>query len=183
MEDSAKVGVCGCCFAAIIIIAAILVSWAFETISPIEYGIVYNTLSKTIDTSKVYDGGWHYVGLTSSFLKFPATIQNVEFTNYPGAESVPIANVRTQEGLSVTLHIAFQYKLMKDKVGDLYNGFTNQYERTFITRARGAIVEESSKYNSAEYWTNRKVIGANMLKLVNEKLQEAFATCESLQIL
>lgn len=183
MDDSAKAGICGCCFVAIVIIAAVWVSWAFETISPIEYGIVYNTISKSIDTSKVYDGGWHYVGFTSSFLKFPATIQNVEFTNYAGAESRPIANARTQEGLSVTLHISFQYKLMRDNVGDLYNDFTNQYERTFITRARGAIIEESSKYNSAEYWTNRKVIGAAMKKLVNEKLKEAFATCESLQIL
>jgi len=47
---------------------------AVETIAPIEYGIIYNTISKSIEKDNVYDGGWHYVGLTSSFLKFPATL-------------------------------------------------------------------------------------------------------------
>jgi len=182
MEDSQKVGMCACCFVTLVVLAAIFVSMAVETIAPIEYGIIYNTISKSIEKENVYDGGWHYVGLTSSFLKFPATIQNVEFSNLSGAESFPIS-ARTREGLTVTLHISFQYKLMKDKIGDLYNDFTTQYEKTFITRARGAIIEESSKYNSGEYWTNRKAIGASMLKTINERLNVAFATCESLQIL
>jgi len=106
----------------------------------------------------------------------------VEFSNLSGAESLPIS-ARTREGQTVTLHISFQYKLMKSKIGDLYNDFTTQYEKTFITRARGAIIEESSKYNSGEYWTNRKAIGASMQKTINERLSVAFATCESLQIL
>ena len=160
----------------------VYVSFAFSTISPIQYGILYNTISKTIDPSKVYDGGWHYTGITSSFLTFPATIQNIEFTDYKGAESAPL-QARTEEGLTVTLSLSLQYKLVKSSVGKLYESYTDKYESNFIRIARGAIIEEAAKYNSAEYWTNRRAIGAAMRKLINERLATAFATCESIQIL
>lgn len=157
-------------------------SFAFSTIAPIQYGILYNTISKTIDSSKVFDGGWHYTGITSSFLTFPATIQNVEFTDYKGADSAPL-QARTEEGLTVTLSLAFQYKLVKASVGQLYEAYTDKYESNFIRIARGAIIEEAAKYNSAEYWTNRKAIGAAIKKLINDRLATAYATCESIQIL
>jgi hypothetical protein len=182
MESGQKVAICGCCAVLAVIGVIVFASFAFETIAPIEYGIIYNNLSKRIDGSKVYEGGWHYTGITSSFLKFPATIQNVEFTSYKGAESAPL-EARTQEGLTITMDLSFQYKLVKDKVGDLYNNFTDKYEDSFIRIARGALIEESAKHNSAEYWENRKVIGQQMKNIINERLETAHATCESIQIL
>ena len=61
-----------------------------STVEPIEYAIKYDTISKSIEKGKVYDGGWYFIGLTSEFRTFPATLINMDFTKYPGANRGPI---------------------------------------------------------------------------------------------
>ena len=61
-----------------------------NTIEPIEYGIAYNSFTKAIDTDNVQVGGWYFLWPWKSFYTFPATFVNIDFTDYPGAASVPI---------------------------------------------------------------------------------------------
>lgn len=72
--DSDRAKGAGTCCILLLVAAYVLVSWSFETVSPIEYGVMYNEISKTLDTENVYTGGWYYTGFTSSFVKLPATI-------------------------------------------------------------------------------------------------------------
>jgi hypothetical protein len=44
------------------------------------------------------------------------------------------------EGLALGLHVAFQYKLIKNKIPDLYEMANLEYEETFIRIARDVIL-------------------------------------------
>jgi hypothetical protein len=52
---------------------------SFSVLSPLEYGIAYNTVSKGIDAERVYTSGRYYLGVARSFLRFPATQQTLSF--------------------------------------------------------------------------------------------------------
>lgn len=47
---------------------------------------------------------------------------------------------RTQEGLALTLHISFQYKLIKPELYSLYALTNKDYEGTFIRIARDVLL-------------------------------------------
>ena len=50
---------CGvCCLLTILIFVLVSVG----TVEPIEYGIVYNSITKTVNTEHVYKGGWYFIG-------------------------------------------------------------------------------------------------------------------------
>ncbi len=61
-----------------------------STIEPIEYGLKFNTISKTYDDTEVYTGGWHVIGPFNNFLIFPATVTNIEFASFKGSKTLPL---------------------------------------------------------------------------------------------
>ena len=87
-----------CC--AITLLIIILASVA--TVEPIEYGIKYNSFTKSIDAENVYVGGWYVMSPIQSFLTFPATLVNIDFTDYPGAKATPVL-VKDSDGQEMTL--------------------------------------------------------------------------------
>ena len=57
--------VCGICWLLIVLIVLLV---SIGTVEPIEYGIVYNAITKKVDTATVYTGGWYFVGIFNSFV-------------------------------------------------------------------------------------------------------------------
>lgn len=64
--------------------------WTAGTVEPIEYGLKYNTISKMIDDSYVYVGGWYIIGPMNSFITFPSTYVNIDFSNLPHSKAAPL---------------------------------------------------------------------------------------------
>jgi hypothetical protein len=75
-----------CCFIIILITMMVCV----DTIEPIEYGVKYNSVSRTIDDKTIYDNGWYFTGPTNSFVTFPKTQVNMDFTDYKGRKAPPL---------------------------------------------------------------------------------------------
>ena len=69
---------------------------------------------------------------------FPKTYQTIEFSKRPGANAQPLST-RTSEGLSLGLHVAFQYQLQKDNLDKLYQLTLLDYEKTLIRQARDVL--------------------------------------------
>jgi hypothetical protein len=76
------------------IVAIVLIigglAWSAGTVEPIQYGLKYNTISKSVDTVNVYEGGWYVIGPFNSFISFPRTYVNLDFSNLPGSKSAPL---------------------------------------------------------------------------------------------
>jgi hypothetical protein len=67
------------------LVILIIVLISIGTVEPIEYGIVYNAISKKVDVETVYPGGWYFIGPVNSFITFPSTLVNLDFTDFPGS--------------------------------------------------------------------------------------------------
>jgi uncharacterized membrane protein len=62
--------VCGICW---LLIVLIILLASIGTVEPIEYGIIYNAVTKKVDKTKVYPGGWYMIGPINSFITFSST--------------------------------------------------------------------------------------------------------------
>jgi len=90
---------------------------------------------------------------------------------------------RTKEGLALALHVSFQYKLVKERLGELYNTYNINYEVIFIRIAREIILQEAGSYEAQDYWVKRTQIGDNMRTSLNKTLFDNGAECVGLQLL
>ena len=120
-------------------IAIILFACSFSVVEPTEWGIIYNNISKSVNKEEVYDGGRYCIGFTKSFVRFPKTQQSVEVSVQPWAVSGPL-RTRTQEGLALSLSINFQYQLIKEELGDLYDLANLDYDKAFTRIALDTIL-------------------------------------------
>lgn len=98
---------CGVCC---LLVSLIIVICSVGTVEPIEYGIIYNSITKKVNTEEVYSGGWYFIGPIQSFFVFPSTMVNIDFTDYPDAQHPPM-EVKDSIGQTITLSFSIQYKL------------------------------------------------------------------------
>ncbi len=103
----------------------------FSSLEATEYGIDYSWISKTVIfylilkiSPQVYQNGLHHIGFGHSFIKFPKTVQTIEFSKEKNANRAAVES-RTLDGLEVTLEISFQYLLQQDNLYKLYNLYKN----------------------------------------------------------
>lgn len=73
------------------------------------------------------------------------------------------------------LDVSFQYRLMKDKLPDLYRMTLTEYNDNYVRIARDMILKTGGSYNASDYWKQRKVIADKMLENLRAELQKNFA--------
>jgi hypothetical protein len=120
-RDNPKLG-CACCTTAVVLVLLLVLGFfSVGTIEPISYGIKYNKFSRNVESSEVYEGGWYLIGPLNSFIQFPRTQVNLDFSDLPGSQA---PGYQTTTGSSrITLHFSMQYKLQKDNIAKLYAGY------------------------------------------------------------
>lgn len=147
-------------------------------IEPLTYGLTYNKLTKKI-SNKVSYNGIYFLSPFKTFLIYPANLVTIEFSDQINS---PLTT-RTAEGLSLTLSVSFQYKLIKDKIPYLYNLANINFNMMFERISRDVILKVGGMFNANDYWKNRNKISEKMLHELNKELNKAYATCENLQLL
>jgi len=101
-ERNPKLVVWGCVTFIVIVLSIAIVIWSAGTVEPIEYAIVYNSLSKAIDMNNVYDGGWYLIGPFNTFITFSAIAVNLDYSKLPNSKSLP-TDARAKGGMSIKL--------------------------------------------------------------------------------
>ena len=157
-----KIGICCCCTLTLVGIILALVS--IKTVEPIEYAIKYNSIGKTIE-GDVYSGGWYMVGPQYSFITFPATLVNLDFTEFQGAAHGPI---RTKDigGQDILLSLSIQYRLKKDNIKDLYSEFQKDYEVRMANYIDSVVRDTVKNIPMQDFW--RTEDGVNYRKRTGE---------------
>jgi regulator of protease activity HflC (stomatin/prohibitin superfamily) len=149
---------------------------SFDTIGYNEYGLNQNWMNQQIENT-VYEKGLYHIGIFNHFIKFPKTVQTIEFFDNlgnPGDILGPL-NSRTRDGLLIHIQLAFQYRLQKDTILNLYGTFALAYEDRFIGQARTTLRDVASYYNAIDFFTNRTIIGTDMQFILETDLNEMFA--------
>jgi len=154
---------------------------SMDSLEPLQYGITYNKITKFIGND-VYDSGRYLIGPAQAFIMYPANLVNIEFSDSRTAHSDALKS-RTAEGLAVALSVSFQYKIIKNKIPQLYNLTNINYQGTYVRISRDIILKVAGKYNATSYWTERLKIQEDLKQSLNAALISAFATVEGFQIL
>ena len=86
---------CGVCTCFIVIPSFIMIMMSFSSLQSVEYGLDYNAITLTVDNRTYDSAGLYFLGLGHSFIKFPRTIQTIEFN----AAHADLLHTRTLDGL------------------------------------------------------------------------------------
>jgi regulator of protease activity HflC (stomatin/prohibitin superfamily) len=178
METSAWICLAICLGLSITVIILLI---SMDSLEPLEIGITYNKITKSVG-KETYESGRYLIGPVNSFLVYPARLVTIEFSDAKTATADPL-QTRTAEGLGLVLSVSFQYLINKNEINKLYNLANVNYHGTFVRISRDVILKISGQYNANDYWINRAKIGEHMKEALNDELNKAFASCITLQIL
>jgi regulator of protease activity HflC (stomatin/prohibitin superfamily) len=180
-------------FALIIIVSFVLLSsgliWftmSFETVDVTEYGLKQHSIDRWIDETQIYEAGRHDVGIWFDMIRFPATVQVVEyFSPEPGeirtSSESPLGS-RSNDGLLISIEVAFHYKLRKNQLLNLYKEFANTYHDRYIGEGRTSLRDAASFFNAIEFFNNRTGVQIVMEEILTESLNEMYADVVFLQL-
>ena len=127
----------------------------------LQMGFAKRKSTGTVDRSKVYMGGRHFVGVDYTFKKFKAdahieVFQKMEFFN--------------KEKLSVTMTFALQYFLIPEELKSLHDSYDLGYRPILRNTVKAAIKDAATKYSVDEYRKERPKVSAGLFKAAKVSL-------------
>eukprot|EP00808_Paulinella_micropora_P016068 g33903.t1 len=151
---------------------------SFSTLHSTEWGLDYSGITLRVYPTP-FTGGLHLLGPGHSFIRFPNTYQNMQFST--GEHD--LLHTRTSDGLPLTLGISFQYTLMQEHLYDLYMLYKQDYEVVLFNVATHTIANTACKYSAYNFFNDKQSIAyAMQAALNNVTRKELFILTETFQI-
>jgi len=163
----------------------ILLPMSFHNIEYHEMAFFKRRSTGTISRNRVYTSGRYAIGPDGSFVKFPASLQTVDFKGlsvWTKTESKAEGAQSGAAGTAINLDISFQYRLRPDQLSQMYSAVALTY-RPFIENLATTTIKNVSTQFTAEDWTkDRRIIQNALLLGIDTALNNAFADCELVQL-
>lgn len=175
-----------CCGISVIFLIIILFSASFARLDPLNAGLVKNTFAGTVELDKVYTSGRFFLGLGKAFVKYPANLQTLTFSDNGG--DAPALRVASQSASgdvqgTTTLELSFQYRLMLDRLGKIYDTFQTRYAAKYISVAESTLKNiASQRFSVTDYFDNRIAVGEVFHAALNLAYSSQFAYVELFQL-
>ncbi len=159
-----------------------MVLCSFASISPLELGIRVDTLYYTVaKDAGVYGPGLYFTGLTGNLIKYPTSLQIMEFKD-DGLADGPALSTWSNDGQLLSLDMSIFYKVDKDRIFDIFERYEWRWRGPLIRRVWGAVKTETTKHITLEYFENREIIKASLFNATNAVLKAEGFILESLQL-
>jgi len=168
---------CGSFCCALIITGIVLFAVSFRSLEATEFGIKYNSFTKQIDESKIYDEGTYFVGPSVRFIKFPIEVKAVNFNRD--------FFIRTADGMRLELVVSLQYKLNKklDVTLQLLRNWGEESLEDVITKvSKDSVRQTASTYTVDYYVYNRQEVDAKMKTNLVKDLDTLGVNLENFQM-
>jgi regulator of protease activity HflC (stomatin/prohibitin superfamily) len=136
-----------------VVLTIILVAVSYVGTEYNQWGLLVNTITGTVDKSRVLSSGFNYTGLGYGILTFPRTLQFVNLT----------LNSADSSGLVIILNCSFQYLIPRNSVPEIYTNFgLSGLNSQVLNLATTTVKNVAPSYTVAQYITNRTEIGQFM---------------------
>jgi len=170
-----------CCSVSVLIVVVVLIATSFSSLEYTELGLNYSFLGSSVE-NKGYGSGLYCLGPFHSFVKFPSTVQTIQFSDDHDSAGPPLRS-RTNDGLEVALEVSFQYQLNSTSVYDLYMKYATNYEPVYVNMATDLVTRLATQFSAYEFFSNRTTISAGMERALTEAFEaQAFATVPFFQL-
>eukprot|EP00744_Colponema_vietnamica_P009260 GILI01013186.1.p1 GENE.GILI01013186.1~~GILI01013186.1.p1 ORF type:complete len:335 (-),score=90.10 GILI01013186.1:52-1056(-) len=186
---------------ALLIAAFSMIGSSVDTVSYLEYGVLFNGNSQRIDWSKVYQPGRYWVGLGYSFIKFPKNVQTIVFSdaykndvkkfgNKDNAVLYPSIQARTKEGIRIAMSVSFGYYLtsrnsdsIPSELQTIYSRFGTNYQEPLIRISQSVLRDAISNWDTFATFQNRSLVATSLAATLTTKLVQVNALVDDLQVL
>ena len=149
---------CGVCTCFIVIPSFIMIMMSFSSLPTVEYGLDYNAITLTVDNRTYDSAGLYFLGLGHSFIKFPRTIQTIEFN----AAHDDLLHTRTLDGLPLTLGVSFQYRYIQQHLYELYRAYKLKHVHVYENTATAVIANVACNYSAYTFFNDKQGIATVM---------------------
>lgn len=164
------------CF--VVIPAVIILLSCFSSLHATEWGLDYDGILMKVNPQP-YSAGLHFLGVKHSFIRFPNTYQNLQYST---AEH-DLLHTRTSDGLPLTLGLSFQYTLQQDKLYELYLGYKMQHNTVLFNVASDIIANTASNYSAYNFFNDKQSIALSLQQQLNQYIRpHLYMNVETLQI-
>uniref|UniRef100_A0A7S1KYB9 Band 7 domain-containing protein n=1 Tax=Alexandrium catenella TaxID=2925 RepID=A0A7S1KYB9_ALECA len=176
-EGVAQVAGAGCCG-----FCGLLLLFSFASLAPTQMALQYNSVFKTVSPRILTSAGLMFVGPWTSLIKYPKTIQTIEYTQEDMLDG------RTFDGLPLNLGLSFQYSLLKDdkSLFTLYHKFESSpgdYITLYKLIGKHMITELATNFTAYQFFNEKQTIATIMREQLDQYFRaNLFASVESLQI-
>mmetsp|Transcript_19429 Transcript_19429/g.18544 ORF Transcript_19429/g.18544 Transcript_19429/m.18544 type:complete len:117 (+) Transcript_19429:229-579(+) len=95
----------------------------------------------------------------------------MEFSEAANAILPPI-ECRTQDGLSLRMEVAFQYRPEADYIYEIYMNYADEIEDILLRVTIDSLSRTSTYYNASSFFSNKQVIMEDMTTSLTETLSK-----------
>lgn len=160
----------------------LIVITGFGSVQPTEMALKYNWFAKTTNPEVIVDPGMTWVGPWISLLKYPKTIQTINYDN----THRDLLDGRTKDGLPLVLGLSFQYQLMPDQLYPLYMEYEARYGayiEMYKLMGIHILTEMATNYTAYQFFNDKQRIALEMMFNMDRYFRDHLhASVESLQI-
>lgn len=143
------------------LLVVILVPMSFGDLEYYEMGFTRNKATGEVDTSKVYYGGRHFVGIMLEFKKFKTTKFSKQYNRI---------NVFNKEKMQIVISCSLQFILRPEDLKQLHDAYDVRYEPIITLTAGAAIKGAATRFSIDEFRLNRTYVAEGMRKAVSDAL-------------
>lgn len=135
-----------------------------------EFALNYSLLTRKVE-KRTYYSGRYWIGPFNYFVKFPAVVKTIQFSDSKLQADLPITErsdgllrSRTKDGLDVNIEVSFQYQLQPALIYELYTQFGDFYvtHNIFVRVAIDRLTESATTFTATEFFNERTEIGKDM---------------------
>ena len=179
--DDPKTAICCCCSITTLVAVGVLAFFSYASLDAMEYGLDYSGITKTID-DQPYASGYHFIGFGHSFIKFPSTVQSMEFSTERTANRPPLVS-RTEDGLQISFKATVQYQLQQGKLYQLYMKYGESYKSPCEKHVIETLNDAATRYDANSFFMATDTINTKMRDNLQITLNnECFADVRFFQI-
>lgn len=172
MPTATQIGVLTIAICIVFIIATIIFGLGFSIVPPNNIGIQQSTLSKTINTERVYPAGRYYLGVGNDFILYPLQWQLVDYSNDKEGFGGPPLSVFSNNGQTVILDVSFYFRVDETKLFEIYQLAALNYVGIIERKSQEVLKNIASRYSTTEFFTAREAIASSMLFELNRALYD-----------
>jgi len=158
----------GCCCCVTVIALIVGLATSFAQVHATQYGLDYDHIFETVD-DKVYTGGIHFLGIGHSFIKFPNTVQSVEYSQ----AAQDLLHARTSDGLPLILGVSFQYRLIEKQIHSMYMKYKEHHPAIVFNTGRHLCSNIAANFTAYQFFNDKQGIAKEMQNYVNHYLSKS----------
>jgi len=174
----------GCC-ACVSLLIIILVSTSVKQVDRLHSALLKNGMTGEVSFERSYEPGRYMVGFWYEFIHFPTTLNTIDFSDETPEEGVQKngrLEARDQDGKKVFLDVSVQYRIIPEKLGEIYREMTTLYEDVYISELKGKLRSAANLFQISEAWTDYTGVQSKMKAVCKDVLLQRHAECWGLQL-